>query len=233
MNNTIQIYNEPDIGRLFVVGDIHGCYDLLMAELNKLGFDVARDWLISVGDLVDRGPQCVQCVELLNQPWFKAVRGNHEQMCIDGFADIHYAEIHFKDSNGGRWFYQLPRDQRAGIVRQFEDLPLIIEITFKGRKYGFVHAQVDSGNNWEQFKQDVVLDTIDPRLGRTAGDLAVWGRARARAPLDAPDYAAVTHVDAVYMGHTVMPEATQKHNCFFIDTGAFMTGVLTVWELAG
>lgn len=231
MNNTIQIYNEPDIGRLFVVGDIHGCYDLLMAELDKVSFDFQHDWLISVGDLVDRGPQCVQCVELLNQPWFKAVRGNHEQMCIDGFADIHYAEIHFKDSNGGRWFYQLPREQRAGIVRQFEALPLVIEITFKGRKYGFVHAQVNDSNDWALFKQDVAQNTIEPRLGRTAQDLAVWGRERARASISEPRFSTVAYVDAVYLGHTVMPQATQKHNCFFIDTGAFMTGVLTVWEL--
>ena len=231
MNNTIQIYNEPDIGRLFVVGDIHGCYELLMAELDKVSFDFQRDWLISVGDLVDRGPQCVQCVELLNQPWFKAVRGNHEQMCIDGFADIHYAEIHFKDSNGGRWFYQLPRAQRADIVRQFEALPLIIEITFKGRKYGFVHAQVDARNDWELFKQGVIRD--EDYLGRSIAAGAIWGRERARAALDAPDFARIAHVDAVYMGHTVMPQATLKHNCFFIDTGAFMTGVLTVWELAG
>lgn len=229
MNNPIQIYNEPDIGRLFVVGDIHGCYDLLMAELAKVSFDFQRDWLISVGDLVDRGAQCVQCVALLKQSWFKAVRGNHEQMCIDGFSDIHYAELHFKDSNGGRWFYQLPREQRAEIVSQFETLPIIIEITFKNKKYGFVHAQVDARNDWELFKQGVALS--EDYLGRSIADGAIWGRERARAPLHAPGFASVAHVDEVYMGHTVMPQAIQKHNCFFIDTGAYMSGVLTVREL--
>lgn len=230
MKHLIHTYNQPDIGRLFVVGDIHGCYDLLMAELDKVQFDFEHDWLVSVGDLVDRGPQCVQCVALLKEPWFRAVRGNHEQMCMDGFADAAYALRHSDETNGGRWFYQLPCEQRADIVRQFEALPLVIEITFKGRKYGFVHAQVDDSNNWEQFKQDVLQDK-ESRFGRTATDLAIWGRERARAPLSERRFSTVIHVDAVYMGHTVLDVPTQKHNCFFIDTGAFMTGVLTLIEL--
>jgi hypothetical protein len=44
-------------GRDFVCGDIHGCFDELDAALAKLQFDPAVDRLISVGDLVDRGPR--------------------------------------------------------------------------------------------------------------------------------------------------------------------------------
>ena len=213
--------------RLFVVGDLHGCYDLLMAGLKTLNFDFEGDLLVCVGDLVDRGRQCLECVSLLDEPWFKAVRGNHEQMCIDGFKDIHYAEIHFKQ-NGGRWFYQLERQQRAQIVEKFAALPIVLEISFKHKKYGFVHAHIEN-NDWEIFKQEILLNTR--KAGRWPVDLAIWGRERARAALDEARFQQVAHVDEVYLGHTVLPQATQKHNCFFIDTGAFMTGKLTVVEL--
>ena len=44
-------------GKLYAVGDLHGCYNLLMNKLQQIGFDFEKDHLISVGDLVDRGPQ--------------------------------------------------------------------------------------------------------------------------------------------------------------------------------
>ncbi|MGL9724118.1 metallophosphoesterase [Sodalis sp. (in: enterobacteria)] len=33
-----------------------------------------------LGDLIDRGPQSEACLPLLENPWFRSVRGNHEQM---------------------------------------------------------------------------------------------------------------------------------------------------------
>ena len=83
-----QRINGADWRNIFVVGDLHGCYTLLMNELEKVSFDPAHDLLISVGDLVDRGAENVECLELITMPWFRAVRGNHEQMMIDGRGQI-------------------------------------------------------------------------------------------------------------------------------------------------
>ncbi len=60
-------------GRDFLVGDIHGYHDELMAALKELALDRARDRLICVGDLIDRGPKSMQCLELLREPWFFAL----------------------------------------------------------------------------------------------------------------------------------------------------------------
>ena len=46
------------LGRDFAVGDVHGCFTRLQQGLDQLGFDPTRDRLFSVGDLVDRGPEC-------------------------------------------------------------------------------------------------------------------------------------------------------------------------------
>lgn len=86
--NIYQSINGADWRNIFVVGDLHGCYTLLMNELDKVSFDPARDLLISVGDLVDRGAENVECLELITMPWFRAVRGNHEQMMIDGLRSL-------------------------------------------------------------------------------------------------------------------------------------------------
>ena len=78
-----QRINGDDWRNVWVVGDLHGCYTNLMSRLDAVGFDPAQDLLISVGDLIDRGSENVECLDLINQPWFRAVRGNHEQMMLD------------------------------------------------------------------------------------------------------------------------------------------------------
>ncbi len=95
--------------RIFVVGDIHGCYKKLMSTLDSVQFERDVDLLVSVGDLADRGPQNIECYELLNADWFRAVRGNHEQMAIDVLAG---GAIDTWLANGGRWFFLLDNTKR-------------------------------------------------------------------------------------------------------------------------
>ncbi|EDR9404125.1 metallophosphoesterase, partial [Listeria monocytogenes] len=88
---------------IWVVGDLHGCYTNLMNKLDTIGFDNKKDLLISVGDLVDRGAENVECLELITFPWFRAVRGNHEQMMIDGLSER--GNVNHWLLNGGGWFF--------------------------------------------------------------------------------------------------------------------------------
>ena len=66
--------NQTD--HIYVVGDLHGCYSLLIQELEKINFDFQNDVLICTGDLVDRGAENFESISLLEQPWFLSVRGN-------------------------------------------------------------------------------------------------------------------------------------------------------------
>jgi len=65
-------------GNDFVVGDLHGHRQQLLGELDRIGFDRSRDWLFCTGDLVDRGPDSFGTLELVREPWFYFVKGNHE-----------------------------------------------------------------------------------------------------------------------------------------------------------
>src|ERR1041384_3070880 len=65
-------------GRTIVVGDIHGCYDELMALLEKAKFG-PNDRVVSVGDLITKGPKNKEVLELfMTDARFSTVIGNHD-----------------------------------------------------------------------------------------------------------------------------------------------------------
>lgn len=73
-------------GRDLVVGDLHGHRALFEQVLDRVGFDPQRDRVLSVGDLVDRGPDSLATLALIEEPWFHAVLGNHELMLLERLA---------------------------------------------------------------------------------------------------------------------------------------------------
>jgi len=65
-------------GRTIVVGDIHGCYDELISLLEKAKFG-ENDNVVSVGDLITKGPKNKEVLELfMSDSRFRAVIGNHD-----------------------------------------------------------------------------------------------------------------------------------------------------------
>ncbi|PYS67593.1 MAG: hypothetical protein DMF69_22565 [Acidobacteria bacterium] len=65
-------------GRTIVVGDIHGCYDELIALLEKAKFG-RNDRVVSVGDLITKGPKNREVLELfMKDERFSTVIGNHD-----------------------------------------------------------------------------------------------------------------------------------------------------------
>ena len=49
-------------GRLWVIGDIHGYYDSFLRLVSKLNLDDG-DLVISIGDMIDGGPESVGVVD--------------------------------------------------------------------------------------------------------------------------------------------------------------------------
>jgi diadenosine tetraphosphatase ApaH/serine/threonine PP2A family protein phosphatase len=66
-------------GRTIVVGDIHGCYDELVALLEKAALKV-DDRVIAVGDLIVKGEKNREVLDLfIGDERFSAVLGNHDR----------------------------------------------------------------------------------------------------------------------------------------------------------
>jgi len=67
--------------RTLIVGDIHGCREELEDLLRESGWEEG-DQLVSVGDLVAKGPDSLGVVRLMQRLGGSAVRGNHDQHCL-------------------------------------------------------------------------------------------------------------------------------------------------------
>ncbi|MBX7194806.1 MAG: metallophosphoesterase [Sandaracinaceae bacterium] len=68
--------------RTLVVGDVHGCSEELRALLQEAGFRAGDDRLVSVGDLVNKGPDSAGVVRLVRSVGGLAVLGNHDDLIL-------------------------------------------------------------------------------------------------------------------------------------------------------
>ncbi|TCB75914.1 serine/threonine-protein phosphatase 2 [Acinetobacter sp. ANC 4177] len=227
-NSLIEEFDASHIQRLFVVGDLHGCYVELMDRLSIINFDFSKDLLISVGDLIDKGRDSLKCLELTKEPWFKAIRGNHEQMCLEAKLASEMISVHCQ--HGGEWLYKLPFAVQLDCLDLCLNLPIILEVNFKGKLYGFVHADIDF-NDWQKFKKSILKNDYFTNYKSSTLQNALWGRSRITQSQNTRKYKSVYGIDEIYLGHTTVQEPIQLNNCFYIETGAFMGNNLTIKEL--
>jgi serine/threonine protein phosphatase 1 len=62
---------------MIIIGDVHGCYDTLMALIAKLP---VGEQICFTGDLIDRGKYTKEVVEFVKSNNYDCVMGNHEDM---------------------------------------------------------------------------------------------------------------------------------------------------------
>ncbi|ELY3086777.1 protein-serine/threonine phosphatase [Klebsiella aerogenes] len=201
---------------IWVVGDLHGCFGLLMTQLRQLKFDPWQDLLISVGDLIDRGPQSVECLELLRCRWFRAVRGNHEQMALDARAS---GEMALWMMNGGDWYRTASQEQKRLADLLFircRELPLIFELHSGGMTHVIAHADYPASRYCWQLPVDE--------------HQVLWSRQRLTDHL-AGRHGEIAGADHFWFGHTPLKRRYDSDNQHYIDTGAVFGGKLTLVQL--
>lgn len=208
-----QYLNGDNWRHIYIVGDLHGCRALLDRQLLEVRFDTQQDLLISVGDLIDRGPDSLGCLRLLAETWFRSVRGNHEEMALS--ALLQQQESLWK-MNGGDWFWRLKAEQRAeaeNYLMQCQALPLILQLVLDERIVVVAHADYPADRY--AFEQPVDEYAV------------VWGRERIhRLQQGMGEW--ITGADAFYFGHTPLDQPLSGWNQHFIDTGAVFGNALTL-----
>jgi serine/threonine protein phosphatase 1 len=186
----------------------------LEALLTLAGFDPARDLLWSLGDLVDRGPFSPRCLELLDEPWFRAVRGNHEQLMLDAADD---PDVWLMWTlNGGDWAIDYPWED-PGVRAKLAALPWAADLQTAQGRIGLVHADLDVRLQWPRFLDALVSDRGHAR------EIALWSRTsfgRAARGLAGPR---VKSLDLGLVGHSIVDRAYQWGGIWFLDSGAVVT----------
>lgn len=222
-------------GRVFFIGDLHGHYDAFVEACQRVGFRPDQgDIVVSTGDLIDRGPDNLRCLELLNEPWFYAVQGNHEELATTYLKHPGCEPLRRNWAmNGGRWFGKLPTVKKARaqhlLLTVVDALPFALEVRMpNGLSYGVLHAEPPV-LDWARLPG--MLESDDNRV------YATWSRKRIRhleAQMNSgttPDRRIqhVENIDAVISGHTIMKNGHSVWgNCFYIDSGAFLGNPLTM-----
>jgi len=74
--------------RVFIVGDIHGCLDMLKRLVDKIDWRPKKDRLIFLGDYVDRGKDPKGVIDFLlelkeESDLVQFLMGNHEDLFLD------------------------------------------------------------------------------------------------------------------------------------------------------
>lgn len=217
-------------GRDIAVGDIHGHFTRVERELERVGFEPARDRLVCVGDLVDRGPESADVARWLREPWFYSVLGNHDISLLASrqirFGQT-FSEYRYFVCDSHSWMSALPEMEQQAVADALARLPIAIELETAEGLVGIVHAEV-SQHSWAAFTE-ALLDPAE-RIASTWS--ATWQRrlARsARAVKEARVHQDVYQLDGVrhvIHGHSVLEDLEIKRlgNRYFIETAGWLDG---------
>jgi serine/threonine protein phosphatase 1 len=228
--------NRPWIeGVVYAIGDIHGQGDLAHALLQTITDEISASQgggiIVTLGDYVDRGPHSRYVLDLLislkRYPLIEThlLRGNHEEAMIafiegraEGHAWLDYGGMDTLKSYGVAPPAS-PEPDDLEVCRQalVKALPRAhrklldgLELSYRRGDYFFAHAGAAPG---------VALGEQSPK------DL-MWIRKRFLE-------SRVLFEQVIVHGHTPEDDVHADYRRLGIDTGAYLTGILSAVRLEG
>jgi serine/threonine protein phosphatase 1 len=201
--------------KIFVIGDVHGCLEMLKRLIDKIEWNPANDRLIFIGDYIDRGENSKGVIDFILQlkedsTLIQCLIGNHEQMFIDYLSGV---DSQSSLLNGGlstlRSYEEMRRSQDDPLIPPshldfFSSLLTMIEL----EHYYVVHAG---------FHSDIGIED------QSLNDM-IWIR-------EEFIYSDYDFGKVVIFGHTPFNSPLVMKNKIGIDTGAVFGNYLTCLEL--
>ncbi|MBB5639144.1 serine/threonine protein phosphatase 1 [Pedobacter cryoconitis] len=113
-----------------IIGDIHGCFFTFTEMLKH--WDRDKEYLISVGDLIDRGNYSAlvveECMKISNEyPNSIFLKGNHEAEIITHFEIGHNKNWMKQGGQKTLRDFDLNKSDLKDIIKWFKSMPLIFE----------------------------------------------------------------------------------------------------------
>jgi serine/threonine protein phosphatase 1 len=221
----------PEGLRIYAIGDLHGCADLLENAFAIIDDDLAQSPAsqalhVFLGDYVDRGPQVKRTIDLLigraREHRSVFIRGNHEALLWDFLSDpslltewlqlggattlMSYgvsAKVESGDDVG-----LIHEAFRAAIPQSHVRFFSALAPSFGCGDFFFAHAGVRPGVALEQQSERDLMWIREPFLSSSE------------------DFGKV-----VIHGHTPVQEPDIRNHRVNIDTGAYATGRLTILSI--
>lgn len=129
-----------------IIGDIAGNYKTLMALIQKM----PKGKIVSVGDIVDRGPRSPEVVEyFMKTPDTHVLMGNHEHLLVDYFRNIRsHSFSHLRQYAGNVWLRngglntlrQYDNNVPEDVLKFLESRPLDLTLDIGGKTFYISHA---------------------------------------------------------------------------------------------
>ncbi|NEZ67340.1 hypothetical protein D0962_32065 [Leptolyngbyaceae cyanobacterium CCMR0082] len=211
---SVEIPTIPDTIKLDAIGDIHGLANTLQTMLHKLGYDEnlihpEGRKLCFLGDLVDRGPQSLEVLDIVMQAVSQGhycVRGNHDNNLARGLR----GDTIKSKSTRGTLHKAMQRDQdyQARIREFIQSLPSF----YRYRDYVLCHGDIE----WF----DPVLQPAHDR---------VYGRCRLGENHDTDGVFRKTSNLTVVRGHIPLTSAGER--TYSLEKGAGFGGPLAAMRL--
>ena len=214
--------NIAEKGKIFAVGDIHGCYDKLLRLMERLPYDPGRDTLVFLGDYIDRGSRSKEVMAYLSKLKHRVknmimLMGNHEYLMLEYHRTGDPSLLPFLrhlgiDSTLDSYQAGNPQSLHEMLFLPEEHLQLFQSLLpyWETDDYIFVHAGLEPGIPLE--KQDI-SSLCETRSAFVSED---------------HDYGKV-----VVFGHTPFDLPFVTPTRIGIDTGAVYGNLLTALELPG
>lgn len=220
----------PEGSLVYAIGDIHGRDDLLSRLLLRIeqdaaGYDDQNKIVVFLGDYVDRGLQSRQVLERLTSPFLSTfhkvfLKGNHEEAMLQFLDDSGFGQT-WKYYGGAETLHSYGINNLATATSRSE---------FEGARAAFENAVPQTHR--EFLRQLPASYTLGECFFAHAG-------VRPGIPLDQQETHDLLWIRGEFLdfegsfgklivhGHTPGAAPVLRNNRIGIDTGAYMTNVLT------
>lgn len=195
--------------RVILIGDVHGCFDELIALLDKVHFNDKSDRLIFLGDIINKGPKSVEVINFVMSGGHECVRGNHEQ----GFLNALNSDSDVKLSGGFKQLALALGKDLSTVAKWMDGLPYYIE----EEDFIALHAGLAPDIALEQ-QSSATLTTIRTWDG-VGKDL--------NNEEDPPWFEFYKSKKLVVFGHWAKKGLVERDNSIGLDTGCVWGGQLS------
>jgi serine/threonine protein phosphatase 1 len=102
---------------IYIINDVHGCYKTLLALIEQFP-NKRKSKIVFVGDMIDRGKNSCEVIELIINNNYDCVRGNHENLFIMNTSGEYYKSV--LKGNDNYWFSKCGGKETLDSYSSFE-----------------------------------------------------------------------------------------------------------------